>query len=221
MSGKNIIHSRSIGHFALLVLAALTLSCADSGAPTAPVGQETLVTPPLPGSPGGTNGGEWIPIAPSTDPDGKQVRGARWSSTRTPVELSVTGTIGPEGGSLAIPGADFVIQFPAGALAAPTTITIDSKESPWVTYDMQPHGLIFLKPVYVMQALARTATHQTPAAFFLFGAYLPEGRETVQPDNTAISTETTPSFIYLDRNGVPTWSVWVLSHFSRYMLASG
>jgi hypothetical protein len=133
----------------------------------------------------------------------------------------VAGIIGPAGGSLAIPGSDFVIQFPEGALSSPTAITIVSKESPWVNYDMTPHGLTFAKPVYVMQALVRTTTYQTPAAFFVFGAYLSPGNETIGPDNTATAAETTPSFIYLDRTGIPTWSVWLLDHFSRYMLASG
>jgi hypothetical protein len=145
----------------------------------------------------------------------------RWNTSRTPVELSVTGTIGPAGGSLAIPGSDFVIHFPVGALTTPTTITIQSKDTRWVTYDMLPHGLVFATPVYVMQAIVNTTTYQTPGAFFLFGAYLADGRETVGPDDLATAAETTPSFIYLDASGVPTWSVWMLTHFSRYMLASG
>lgn len=213
--------SRLIRHGALFVMAVFTMSCTDGAVPTAPLDGEALVAPPLPGSPNGTSGGEWIPIPPTINPQGKAVRGARWSSARVPAELSVTGTIGPAGGSLAIPGADFVIQFPEGALTTPTTVTIIAKESPWVSYDMLPHGLVFAKPVYAMQALVNTTIYQTPSAFFVFGAYLAEGRETINADDTAIADETTASFIYLDRNGLPTWSVWVLNHFSRYMLASG
>jgi hypothetical protein len=113
------------------------------------------------------------------------------------------------------------MHIPVGALTTPTTITIHSKDAPWVSYDMLPHGLVFAKPVYVMQALVNTTTYQTPGAFFLFGAYLADGKETVGPDDTATAAETAPSFIYLDASGIPTWSVWLLSHFSRYMLASG
>lgn len=216
-----MLRSRLLRFGALGVLATFALSCADSGMPTAPRTTEPLVAPPLPGSPAGTDGGEWIPIQPTVSPDGRSVRGVRWSTSRNVVELSVVGTIGPAGGSLAIPGSDFVMHFPVGALTTPTTITIQSKESAWVSYDMLPHGLVFEKPVYVMQALANTTTYHTPGAFFLYGAYLADGKETVGLDDRATAAETTPSFIYLDANGIPTWSVWVLSHFSRYMLASG
>jgi hypothetical protein len=216
-----MFRSRLLRNGTLGVLAMLALACADSGVPTAPATPEILVAPPLPGSPSGTDGGEWIPIQPTTTPEGRSVKGIRWSSTHVPLEVSVTGTIGPAGGSLAIPGSDFVIHFPEGSLSSPTTITIVSKESAWVSYDMIPHGLVFAKPVYVMQALVHTTAYNTPAAFFVFGAYLSPGNETISPDNTATAAETTPSFIYLDRTGIPTWSVWLLDHFSRYMLASG
>lgn len=218
---QTMLRSRLLRYAALGFLASLASSCADSGVPTAPGTSETLVAPPLPGSPEGNDGGGWIPIQPTASPDGRSVKGVRWSASRTPVELSVTGTIGPAGGNLAIPGSDFIIHFPVGAVSSPTTITIQSKESPWVSYDMSPHGLVFAKPVYVMQALVNTTTYQTPGAFFLFGAYLADGNETVGPDDRATAAETTPSFIYLDVNRIPTWSVWVITHFSRYMLASG
>jgi hypothetical protein len=215
-----MLRSRLLKLGALGIVATFALSCADSTLPTGP-GTQPLVAPPLPGMPDAIGNGQWIPIQPTASPEGKTVRGVKWSSARNMVELSVTGTIGPAGGSLAIPGSDFVIHFPVGALTTPTTITIQSKDTRWVTYDMLPHGLVFATPVYVMQAIVNTTAFQTPGAFFLFGAYLADGQETVGLDDTATAVETAPSFIYLDAKGVPTWSVWMLSHFSRYMLASG
>jgi hypothetical protein len=142
------------------------------------------------------------------------------------VELSVTGTIGREGGTLVIPGSDFMILFPQGALAAPTVITITSKESPWITYDMQPHGTVFAKPVFVFQGLAHTQIFGTSAACLAYGAYLPSGSETISSDDIATSTETTMSYTYsrffewMQFSSAET-SIWIINHFSRYILASG
>jgi hypothetical protein len=143
-----------------------------------------------------------------------------------PVELSVTGTIGREGGTLVIPGSDFMIVFPQGALPAPTVITITSKESTWITYDMQPHGTVFAKPVIVLQGLANTKIFGTPAACAAFGAYLPSGSETISSDDAATATETTMSYTYskffewMQFSSSET-SIWIINHFSRYILASG
>lgn len=143
-----------------------------------------------------------------------------------PVELTVTGVIGPDGGSLAIPGSQFMIYFPQGALSTPTAVTITAKESPWVTYDMSPHGTVFRKPVYVFQGLENTEIFGTLAACSAYGAYLPTGNDVIDPDDTATATETTMSFTvsgFAEWNefASPQMSIWIINHFSRYMLASG
>jgi hypothetical protein len=163
---------------------------------------------------------------PTYTSSGQNVKGTRWVSSRTPVELTVSGVIGPEGGSLAIPGSQFAIYFPKDAIPSPIAITITSKESPWVTYDMDPHGTVFRKPVYVVQGLENTTIFGTQAACSAYGAYLPTGDELIGADDTATATETTMSYTF---TGFVTWtpfaspqsSVWIINHFSRYMLASG
>jgi hypothetical protein len=142
------------------------------------------------------------------------------------VELTVSGVIGQEGGSLAIPGSQFMIYFPKDALSSPTAITITSKESPWVTYDMSPHGTIFRKPVFVLQGLENTTIFGTLAACSAYGAYLPTGSEAVSADGTATASETTMSYTvtgFADWMELPSpqTSIWIINHFSRYMLASG
>jgi hypothetical protein len=142
------------------------------------------------------------------------------------VELSVSGVIGPDGGSLTIPGAQFMIYFPKDALSSPTAITITAKESPWVTYDMYPHGTVFSKPVYVFQGLENTEIFGTLAACSAYGAYLPTGSEAISTDDTATATETTMSYTvsgFFDwmQFSSPQTSIWIINHFSRYMLASG
>ncbi|HMJ19408.1 MAG TPA: hypothetical protein VK478_13535 [Gemmatimonadaceae bacterium] len=209
----------------------LALSCADSSAPTDPLLSGATDT----GSDASTGTGGTAPapvacsdswIQPSFSSSGKSVKGARWISTREPVELTVSGVIGPEGGSLTIPGSQFLIYFPKDALSKSTAITITSKESPWITYDMNPHGTVFRKPVVVLQGLENTEIFGTLAACSAYGAYLPTGSEVIGADDTASATETTMSYTV---SGFITWmqfsspqtSVWIINHFSRYMLASG
>ena len=142
------------------------------------------------------------------------------------MELTVSGVIGKDGGSLAIPGSQFSIYFPQDALPDPTTITITSKEGEWVTYDMSPHGTVFRKPVFVLQGLENTEVFGTLAACSAYGAYLPPGNEVISTDDTATATETTMSYTV---TGFAVWmqfpspqtSIWIINHFSRYMLASG
>jgi hypothetical protein len=216
---------------ALAFTAYLALSCADSFAPTDPLASgemdagSTLTTV--------TGGTASVPVAcpeswtqPTFSSTGSNVKGTRWIDARVPVELSVSGVIGPEGGTLAIPGSQFLIYFPKDALSSPTAITITSKESPWVTYDMNPHGTVFGKPVFVFQGLENTTIFGTPTACSAYGAYLPTGSEVISANDTASATETTMSytisgFVPWVQFSSPQTSVWIINHFSRYMLASG
>lgn len=209
---------------AIAIATYLALSCADSSAPTDPLAS---------GSPTETGGTASVPVACTESwtkatfaSAGKKVRGTRWISTRLPVELTVSAVIGKDGGSLVIPGSQFAIYFPQDALPNPTTITITSKESEWVTYDMNPHGTVFRKPVYVFQGLENTELFGTLAACSAYGAYLPPGNEVISPDATATATETTMSytvsgFALWSQLASPQTSIWIINHFSRYMLASG
>jgi hypothetical protein len=216
---------------ALALTTYLALSCVDSSAPTDPLAaggtaaDSTLTVV--------TAGTASVPVAcpeswtqPTFSSSGKNVKGVRWISTRVPVELSVSGVIGPDGGSLTIPGSQFMIYFPQGALSSPTAITITSKETEWVTYDMTPHGTVFGKPVIVFQGLENTEIFGTLAACSAYGAYLPPGSELISADDTATATETTMSYTvsgFVDwmQFSSPQASIWIINHFSRYMLASG
>lgn len=210
---------------AIAIATYLALSCADSSAPTDPLSGS--------GSPTETGGTASVPVActeswtkPTFASSGRRVRGTKWISTRLPVELTVSAVIGKDGGSLVIPGSQFAIFFPQDALPDPTTITITSKEAEWVTYDMNPHGTVFRKPVYVFQGLENTELFGTLAACSAYGAYLPPGNEVISSDNTATATETTMSytvsgFALWSQLTSPQTSIWIINHFSRYMLASG
>ena len=154
--------------------------------------------------------------------NGARVHAVRWSSSdgQGHPQLRTTGTIGPNGGTLSIPGAGFTIVFPKGALARATTITITSNGDGYVGYDMLPHGLRFAVPVIVTQGLAGIE-NLTDA---LFCAYLAPG-EDIAADGTAIAAEIEKSTTKYDARSAgdrakAAVQIWTLNHFSRYILAS-
>jgi len=77
-------------------------------------------------------------------------------------DVSVTETIGPNGGSIVLQAAGGKIDIPAGALSAPTVITMTAFAGPNVAYEFAPHGLTFAKPVKLQQAIKGTWAEAYP-----------------------------------------------------------
>jgi hypothetical protein len=149
------------------------------------------------------------------------VRAVRWDPDRAKMELTKTATIGPAGGKISIPRADFTLIFNEGAVSVPTRITVIAKASPFVVYDFQPHGLVFAAPVYAVQDLKNTAIYGSTLSLSVFGAYIASDTDP-SVDGTTTAAETTLSTVYFNsKTGIAVQSVWLLKHFSRYMLASG
>ncbi|HLA14227.1 MAG TPA: hypothetical protein VJZ25_04315, partial [Gemmatimonadaceae bacterium] len=154
--------------------------------------------------------------------EGTKAKAVRWGSSHIQVEQRVSAVVGPEGGSLALPGSDLAMTIPAGALSDPTLITLTSKGGPHVAYDMQPHGLAFLKPVTVVQQLRMTAPYGTSDGSAIRSAYLADGKEEIAADDSATPAELPAgSTLYYGSDAVAETHVWYLSHFSRYILISG
>jgi hypothetical protein len=148
---------------------------------------------------------------------GSVVNAVRWSGDRGAIRQT-SGTIGPEGGTLSIPEADFTIVFPRGALSSSTRITIVPNADGYVGYEMLPHGLTFSQPVIVTQGL-----NHTSRSLGVFCAYLPVGAG-VGADGraNAIEIETsTTNFSGSSGHGRAVSQTWKLNHFSRYILGSG
>jgi hypothetical protein len=154
-----------------------------------------------------------------TDPNGIPVQAVKWAPTHVNQTRTVSATIGLKGGTLAIPGSDFTITFPYGALTQPTAISITSDANGYVTYDMQPHGIRFARPVLVTQRLKNTSVYGTPAALNAFGAYFSHDLLDLSGILRALEIETTT--IFSGSSGQPEVETWIINHFSRYMLASG
>jgi len=222
-----MISSKFVRYLAIVLTTTLALGCAES--PTAPPAPSVAqaaspLAAPNDSDPllGGVIDALTDVVNGVIDPNGIPVAPVRWASTHTNEARSVSGTIGYWGGTLAIPGSDFSITFPIGALSKSTNITIVSDASGYVSYDMQPHGLSFNKPVVVTQRLRNTEAKSVPADRNLFGAYFEdEGLLAGIINGLLNAVEIATSVTILRPDGTPEMQIWLLNHFSRWMLASG
>jgi len=225
-----MISLRFVRYFAIVLATTLALGCAES--PTGPSAPAPVVSapiaPPSDSDPSllGLIGGV-VKLLTETvqgvlDPNGIPVAPVKWAPTHTNEVHSVSGTIGYWGGSLTIPESDFTITFPIGALSRATSITIVSDASGFVSYDMQPHGLTFAKPVIVTQRLRNTEANSVPSGAKLFGAYFEdEALLTGIVKGLLNAVEIVTSVTFSRPDGQAEYQIWQLKHFSRYMLASG
>jgi hypothetical protein len=218
-----MIRSRFVRSVLLVPTLFVALSCSDY-APTAPKAAPTAAQDgllgDLVGAVTGLLGSVLKVVVGVVDPNGIEVRAVKWAPAHVNQVRSVSGTIGYYGGTLSIPGSDFTITFPRGALSSPTNITIISDASGYVSYDMRPHGLKFATPVLVSQKLKNTELYGTPEVWNSFGAYFPEDPTILSGLLKAVETTTTTILAAPD-GAAPAIHVWQLKHFSRYMLASG
>ncbi|HEV7595043.1 MAG TPA: hypothetical protein VGO33_08600 [Gemmatimonadaceae bacterium] len=150
---------------------------------------------------------------------GSKARAVRWGPAHSRSEQSASAVIGPDGGTLSLPGSDFTMNIPSGALSAPTKITVISKSGSHVAYEMLPHGLQFLKPVTGVQGLQNTASYGADDGKAVRSAYLPEGRDGIDVDDAATPSELEAATTYFGVAGAES-HVWTINHFSRYILIS-
>ena len=217
-----MIRSRFVRSSTLVLATFVAISCSDyspTAPPLAPAQAQDGLISGLLGVVTGLLGSVLRVIGFVTDPNGIDVHAVKWAPSHYNVVRTVSGTIGSDGGTLAIPGSDFTITFPRGALSTPTWIKITSDGNGYVSYDMQPHGLTFARPVTVTQRLKNTSVYGTPTALNAFGAYFPKDLLDLSGTIKALEIETTT--IFSGSNGQAEVETWLLNHFSRYMLSSG
>jgi hypothetical protein len=223
-----MIRSRFVRSSVLVLTAFVALSCSDysSVAPPAPdavvpvhVQPDASLLGGLLGTVTGLLGSVLKVIGFVYDPNGIPVNPVAWAPSHVNEVRSVSGTIGVRGGTLSIPGSDFTITFPYGALSQSTAITIVSDGNGYVSYDMQPHGIQFATPVIVTQRLDNTSVYGTSKAWNAFGAYFPQDPSLLGGLLKALEIETTT--IFAGPSGQAEIETWQLRHFSRYMLSSG
>jgi hypothetical protein len=142
-----------------------------------------------------------------------------WKNNRQRV-IKVSKTIDPSGGVISIPETGLTLLFPAGAVAAPIRITVTSDDD-YVAYKMEPSGTRFLKDVIATQLLAPTALSGAPLRDDLYAAYISDDKLNLGGIIKALEIEPSLTIFSPRWPRLPEAEVWVIRHFSRYMLASG
>jgi hypothetical protein len=131
-----------------------------------------------------------------------------------PQPITVTKTIGWDGGTLSIPEAGVIVTVPRGALSAATVISMTARAGAPVAYDFAPHGIVFNQPLTFTQSLGGTDVGLLELPSLQLAYY---GTPSVVGDVTALVSELI--------NGVLRTADWSFSapikHFSGYILTCG
>lgn len=201
---------RAFRYLALAVSAAAVISCGDYAGITSPT-QSKLLPPTR------TVGASFAFVL-----SGSVAKAVKWGPSHSKVDQTVSAVVGPDGGTLSLPGADFSMNIPAGALSAPTAITIVSRAGSYVVYDMLPHGLRFAVPVTATQGLSTVAGYGTSAGNNIRSAYLSQANQQVAIDGSVSPVELeAATTYYYGAQPVAETHLWIVNHFSRYILISG
>jgi len=195
-----MIRNRLLRSFASLAGAILIASCGtDSGTPdvTAPSGLGLA--------------------GPAIDAAGRQFQGLWWDHDLNAI-VQVSKTIDQSGGVLTIPETGLTMEFPAGAVSGPITVTVTADQQ-YVAYKMDPAGTQFLKDVTVTQSLSNTTISGQPLQSQIYATYIADDSISLSGRVPVIEIEPSKTVFY-PNSSLPQAHVWIIRHFSRYMLAS-
>jgi len=200
-----MIRSTFLRSFSVVLAAAIVSSCTDSAfhSPTDPV--------------------DAVPSSATQSalkgPSNNLELSALWWEKNLKGGTQVSKTIDASGGVITMPSTGLTIVFPQGAVTAPIKITVTADDR-YVAYKMEPSGTRFLKDVTVTQVLGFTKVGGSPLRSQIFAAYIADDKLKLSGKVPVLEIE--PSTTVLSsRTGLPEAQVWVIRHFSRYMLASG
>lgn len=149
-------------------------------------------------------------------------------NTALSTDISVTQTIGSAGGVISMPAAGLTVTFSAGAVSAPTAITVTAFAGNKVAYGFEPHGIQFSAPVVVTQNMLLTSIANNSYALSQVQAgYFPDGKSDLLSDGTALVNELLPVKLVIGTVtglinsllGVKVETAsFVIRHFSGYLL---
>jgi hypothetical protein len=154
-----------------------------------------------------------------TDGTKVELKALWWSKQHKDV-IKVSKTIDRSGGTISIPETGLTLSFPAGAVAAPITITVTSDEK-YVAYKMEPTGTRFLKDVTATQLLNTTSIFGSPLRSQLYAAYIADDNVKLSGKVPVLEIEPGTTIFSVLSPLLPQAHVWTIRHFSHYMLASG
>ena len=209
VSGRIVIN-KLFRSFSLLLAACLIASCSDS----------VLQSPTSPLDPSASSADKTGGVTGTVSDAGTRLNALWWNRDWKPQDVvTVKQTIDQSGGVISIPRTGLTISFPAGAVRAPIQITITSDDK-YVAYKMEPSGTQFLKDVTVTQLLSFTEAANRPLRNPLLAAYIADDGLSLAGKVPVLEIEPSQT-IFSARTGLPEAQVWLIKHFSRYMLASG
>ena len=125
----------NVSHLAIITAAAIVVACGGE--------QALLVAPPVPGAP---------PLGVVETPGGALVHPVRRQQP-IPAEVSWSFDVGAAGTTVRYPSVGLTITVPAGAVSAPTHITVFCLRGAPLAYRFEPHGLQFAQPIQLTQSL--------------------------------------------------------------------
>ena len=145
---------------------------------------------------------------------------ALWWSKKGKAEVKVSQVVGQSGGRITIPETGFAMDIPAGALTSPLTITVTADDK-YVAYKMEPTGTQFQKDVTITQSLRNTTVAGLPLRTSIFAAYIADDNAKLSGKVPVLEIEPSETIFSQTNPLIPEAQVWIIRHFSRYMLASG
>lgn len=142
-------------------------------------------------------------------------------SFNLPIDVSASAVIGPHGGEISLWASGARIVFPAGALSAPTRITMTAKAGWNVAYEFSPHGIVFDKPVTIQQDLNWTSFASGDGGTVRAGYYQDSLSEALVGPSLSIARVSELRRVDLDRPLNPAIATFYIFHFSGYLMSSG
>jgi hypothetical protein len=125
-------------------------------------------------------------------------------------DITVSQTIGPLGGTIAIPAAGLTLVVPPLAVSKATNFVITARKGTYLAYDMEPQGTKFLVPLVATQSLANTNVRSLLNVSLSLGYY---------PDGSNVTSVSELLSIQLDL--LRLTAVSTIPHFSGYIYVSG
>jgi hypothetical protein len=189
-----------LGHAAIVSAAAIVIACGSDRA--------LLVSPRIDGAP---------PLGVVADPNGAPIHPIRR-------DLPLSGDdswsfdVGPAGRTVRHSSTGLTISIPAGAVAAPTHITVTALRGAPLAYRFEPHGLQFALPIQLTQSLRGFQLGRASAGIpQLFAGYFAgDALATDAVTGEARALEILPVQVdVVGRN-----AVLYVRHFSGYTVAS-
>jgi hypothetical protein len=125
-------------------------------------------------------------------------------------DITVSQTIGPLGGTIAIPAAGLTLVVPPLAVSRSTNFSITARKGSYIAYDMEPHGAKFPVPLVATQSLANTNAQRLANVSISLGYY---------PDGNNVTSVTELLSVQVDL--LRLTAAATIPHFSGYIFAGG